>query len=149
MVHPSLATLVFSPAAYSTVALNLDVITPTFEHGIFPYRNHVIVRLSLTGTVPSQFCGIVLGPVLPNEHQLVLWCYVKCSSCTSSASGYPQCSPIDFHLDPSQDEKHNQGFKLEPSSGTLTGFVTFNMPQRPRWPTVQGQARRCAAESLV
>ena len=154
-VHPNIVngTLVpgysYSPAAHSITdtALGVNIRTPTFERGIFPYRrHHVVARLSLTGAVLLQYRDVVLGPVLPNDSQLVLWCYAECSSCSSSR--HPQCSPVGFYLDPLRDRKYNQGFILDPSSGTLAGNVTFTIEHRPRRPKAQEHTRRCASESL-
>jgi len=134
------------PAAYSVTSLSVNVLTPKFEGGIFSYRHHVIARLSLTGTVLMQYHDVVLGPELPNDSQLVLWCHAECSSCNSSQ--HPQCSPVDFYLDPLRERKYNQGFILDPSSGTLAGNVTFTIEHRPRRPKAQEHTRRCASESL-
>lgn len=135
------------PAAYSPTTLGVDVQTPKYTDGAFAYRRHVIVRLSLTGTVLLQFNQVVLGPTHPNESQLALWCFAQCGSCTSSQ--YPQCNPIGWYLNPLHDPKHSQGFILNPSSGTLTGNVTFNIQHRPRQPKAQDQTRRCNSESLM
>jgi hypothetical protein len=135
-------------AGYSiTAALDLTVLIPNYERGVFFYRDQVTARFSVTGTVLQQFNDVVLGPVHPNEHQFVLWCYAECSSCISSQ--HPQCSPVGFNIYPLRDERHYQGFTLDPSNGTLIGNVTFNIHQRPRRPKAPDQMRRCACESLM
>ena len=156
VVHPNVNANgtfapVFPPAASSTTTtttiLDVNVQKPKYEDGAFAYRQHVIARLSLTGTVLLQFNQVVLGPMRPEESQLVLWCFAQCGSCTSS--NYPQCNPIGWYLNPLHDPKHNQSFVLNPSSGTLTGNVTFNIQHRPRQPKAQEQTRRCDSESLL
>jgi len=127
--------------------LDVNIRTPKFEGGIFPYRHRVTARLSLTGTVPLQYRDAVLSPMLPNDSQLMLRCYAECSSCISSR--HPQCSPVGFYLDPLHDQKYNKGFILDPSSGALTGNVTFTIEYRPRRPKAQDRTRRCASESLM
>jgi len=52
------------------------------------------------------------------------------------------------YLNPLRDRKYNQGFTLDPSSGTFTGNVTFTIEHCPRQPKVQDPPRRCASESL-
>jgi len=138
---------VVPPTPSSTTTLSVNVQTPKFEGGAFPYRDRVTAQLSLTGTVPLQFSQVVLGPTTPNSSQLVLYCYAQCGTCISSES--PQCSPVGWYLISEHNPGHNLGFKISPSSGTLTGKVTYNIQHRPRQPKAQDQPRRCGAESLM
>jgi hypothetical protein len=150
MVRPNVRETiapVFPSASYSTTTLDVNVRTPKYEGGAFPYRHHVMARLWLTGTVPPQFNQVVLGPTTPNESQLVLYCHAQCGACISSQ--HPQCSPTGWYLDPLHDPKHNLGFILDPLSGTLTGNVTFTIQHRPRQPKPHDQTRRCGSESLM
>ena len=124
---------------------NVHIQSPEIEDGKYPYRKHVTVWFSLTWPVLRQYRGIVLvGPALPD--QLWLRCYAVCSSCMSSLN--PICIPIHFYIDPVCDRTHNQNFKLDWSSGTLTGIVTYNIEHRPRRPKTHDQTRRCADEAL-
>ena len=155
MVHPNIVNVnetfapVFSPAGNSTTitTLNVNVQTPNYKDGAFPYRKRVIAQLSLTGPVLLQFNQVVLAPIRPNESQLVLRCFAQCDSCISLVN--PQCNPTSWYLYPSSDPKYNQGFILNPSRGTLTGNVAFNIQLRPKRPQGQDQTRRCNSESLM
>jgi hypothetical protein len=130
-------------------SFNVDIHTPEIDvEGKYPYRKNVTARLYLTGPLLRSFRGIALGgAVLPNQDQLVLWCYAECSSCMSSPQ--PRCSPIGWYLAPVWDRKYNQGFQLDWSSDTLTGAVTFTIDHRPRRPKGQTLSRRCASEALT
>lgn len=139
-----------TPTGPEVITLGVTVLTPRFEHGRFPYREHVTSRVYLSGKTPLPFDDIVLDPVLPNESSLVLKCYAECRTCAGQTSSpNQQCNPIGFFLDPIQDLKHNQGFTPDKSSGTLTGNVTFKIKCRPRMPKAGDQKWRCSSESLV
>jgi hypothetical protein len=147
LLIPIVDSNVYETLAPGFPTLDVDVRTPRYDGGAFLYRDRVIARLSLTGTVFLQFNQALLGPATPNESQLVLHCYAECQSCISSKS--PRCSPIGWYLDPVHDPKDNLAFMRHPLSGTFTGNVTFTIPRRPRRPKPQDQTRRCASESLM
>ena len=137
----------FQPEPHTTSALDVNVRTPKYEGGSFPYRHNVTVRLALTGTVLRQFTQVVLGPSTPTKSQLALWCYAECRFCKTSSR--PRCSPIGWYLNPVRDPKHNLDSILKPVNGTLTGNVTFNIQHRPRQPKEQDQTSRCDSECLM
>ena len=134
-----------SSVDHALTVFNVHIQSPEIDDGKYPYRKHVTAWLSLTWPVLRQCRGVVLvGPALPD--QLWLRCYAVCSSCMSSLN--PKCVPIHFYLDPVCDRTHNQNFKLDWSSETLTCIVTYNIEHRPRRPKLQDQTRRCADEAL-
>ena len=155
VVHPNNVNVnetlapIFPPAAYSIIinTLSVKVQTPKYKDGAFPYRDRITAQLSLTGMVLLQFAQIVLGPMRPNDSQLVLSCFAECGSCISSAK--PQCNPTSWYLDPSSEPKYNQGFIFNLSSWTLIGNVAFDIPLRPKRPKGQDQTCRCNSESLM
>ena len=122
----------FSAAPHPTIALSVVTLTPRFDPacGIFPHRGNFTFRVSLTA--PPQF----------DASRLVLWCYAKCTSCTSS-SLHQQCNPPGFYLDPVCD----LGFALH-ANGILTGNVKFSIKRRPRKPEAEDKMWRCASELL-
>ena len=125
---------------------NVHIQSPEIKDGKYPYREHITVWFSLTWPTLRQYKGVVLvGPALPD--QLWLRCYAVCSSCISSLN--PKCNPTDFYLNPECDRTHNQNFKLDWSSDTFTGIVTYNIEHRPRRPKPNDQTRRCADEALT
>ena len=146
MIHPNVngtLTTEFSPAAFSITALDLNVSTPKFEGGKFPYHDGVTSQLPLIRPVFVQISGVVLSLVLPNWSQLVLWCYTG----VCILSSHSQYSPIGSHLDPARDEKC--GLKLDLSSGTHTSDVTFYFQHRTRQTKAYNQTRHCYFEELV
>ena len=125
--------------------MTVNVLTPRFKDGIFPYRDKIVSRISLTGAaVPPDFRSVLLGPEPCSTSQFVLWCHATCSPCASSP--HPQCHPIEFGLDPDRDQY--DGFTLD-QRGTLTGNVTYVIDHRPRMPKGQDQTWRCASEALM
>lgn len=142
-------TPVFPPTANSTTitALSVNVQTPKYKDGAFPYRERIIAQVSLTGTALTQFDQVVLGPMRANESQLVLWCFAQCGSCISFVKA--QCNPTGWFLNPSSDPKYNQAFILNSSRERLTGNVAFDIQLRPKRPQGQDQTRRCKSESLM
>ena len=145
----------FDPVGTSTgpeiITLGVNILTPKFLNGRFPYRENVTAQVTydLSGRVPYPFGGVMLGPATVDASQLVLVCYAVCGTCTSQTSSpYQQCNPTRFHLDP-VPLKRNRGFKLDKSSGTLSGNVTFKIKSRRKWPRSENQEWRCSSESLM
>ena len=152
--HPAFPRL-FNPLDASTglevIALRVNILTPKFANGRFPYRLRVTARITCTlnGRVPHPFGGVVLDPATADASQLVIVCYAVCRSCTSQASSqYQQCKPTMFYLDPVRT-KRNRGFNLDKPSGTLTGNVTFKIRPRKKWPRPEDQEWRCPSEALM
>jgi len=133
------------------VTLCVTILTPKVANGRFPYRENVTARvtINLSGRVAHPFGGVVLGPATVEASELVLVCSAVCESCTSQApSPYQQCNPSRFHLDPVPSTR-NRGFKLDESSGTLSGNVTFKIRPRRKLRRPEDQEWRCPSESLV
>ena len=131
--------------------LDVAILAPKFASGRFPYRDNVTARVTynLRGGAPHPFGGVVLGPAGADASQLVLECDAACRSCTSQASSpYRKCNPTKFHLDP-VPSKRNRGFKLDESSGTLSGEATFKIRPRKKRPRSEDREWRCSSESLM
>ena len=148
---------VIPPTLTTITTLNVIVQTPKYKDGAFHYRERIIAQVSLTGTALMQFDQVVLGPMRPNDTQLVLWCFAQCGSCISFVRA--RCNPTGWYLDPSSDPKYNQAFILNrsrerltgnvASDMRLTGNVAFDIQLRPKRPQGQDQTRRCNSESLM
>lgn len=128
------------------------VLNPKMTDGYFPYRQNITARISLIGNIPPGKLVLASHPPL-NESRLMgatrLLCHAVCQPCMSQDSSPPQsCNPIAFYLHPTKGLKYER----KTFCSNIDRFnckVTFEIPQRPRNPRAEGQARRCSSESLM
>ena len=127
------------------------VLNPKMTDGYFPYRQNITAGISLIGYIPPGNLVIASHPPL-NESRLMgstLLCHAVCQSCMSQNSSPPQsCNPMEFYLNPAKGLNHEQCL-LNSDIDRFNCKVTFEIPQRPRNPRAEGQARRCPSESLM